>query len=425
MTYHVSGSGQRIGYWGDIVIPDVVTYGNEEYKVTGIDDYTFKGNEITSVVIGKNVKLIGQEAFNGCTLVKSVVIPASVDSISNWAFSDTGLKTVTLEDGENPIRLWSWGGYSLFNGSPLETVYLGRNYICERAPFSGFTTLKNATVSDIVTRLQVGEFNGCRGLRNVKLGRNITDIGDNAFYHCDTLTAITLPDAVTRIGGEAFESCDTLSSINIPANVKLIDWEAFQSCHHLQTISIPASVDSISNWAFSDTGLKTVYFEDGEHTVHLWSWGGYSLFNGSPLETVYMGRPWESERAPFSGFTTIKTVHVGPLVTQMSTVEYNGCPNITAVYSHSVVPPFCGSEEVFEQAVYQHAQLSVPEQSIDAYKSATMWRQFFNITSGISETEMAGENGTDNGRWYTIGGLQTATPKRGLFIHNGKKVVVK
>lgn len=51
------------GYTGDVVIPDVMTSGGVEYKVTGIGYRAFCGCKILSVKIGNNVTSWGSMLF--------------------------------------------------------------------------------------------------------------------------------------------------------------------------------------------------------------------------------------------------------------------------------------------------------------------------------------------------------------------------
>ena len=183
VTWEKDSKGNRIHYSGDIVIPDVVTIGGVECKVTGIAPSTFYGNSgVTSVVIGENVTFIGGEAFRYCSGLESITIPASIDSIGAWAFSNSGLKNVRFEDGETPIKLWDYAGYCIFSSSPLETVYLGRNYISGGRPFGGFKTIKTAYISSYVEKMQVGEFEGCTGLESIYSYRDIPPTCDSRVF---------------------------------------------------------------------------------------------------------------------------------------------------------------------------------------------------------------------------------------------------
>ncbi|MBO4268903.1 MAG: leucine-rich repeat domain-containing protein [Bacteroidaceae bacterium] len=168
VTFDKDSKGDRIYYSGHIVIPDVVMFSDEEYMVTGIQPKAFMDNVgVTSVIIGNNVRFIGGDAFNGCTGITSISIPASVDSIGEWAFSNTGLTEVRFEDCDNPVRLWDWGGFCVFSSSPLETVYLGRNYISGARPFKGIQTLKTVCLGGFVDSLPGSDFEDCSNLEQI------------------------------------------------------------------------------------------------------------------------------------------------------------------------------------------------------------------------------------------------------------------
>lgn len=72
-----------------VTIPDSITVDGHSYKVTAVNDNAFKNDKtITEVVIGKNVKTIGNNAFSGCTKLKKVTGAASVTKIGNAAFKN-------------------------------------------------------------------------------------------------------------------------------------------------------------------------------------------------------------------------------------------------------------------------------------------------------------------------------------------------
>lgn len=71
------------------VIPAEIPIGGQMYAVTEIGEKAFEGakNTLQSVVIGKNVTVIGDHAFAGCKKLKTAVIGAGVMSIGKNAFS--------------------------------------------------------------------------------------------------------------------------------------------------------------------------------------------------------------------------------------------------------------------------------------------------------------------------------------------------
>lgn len=48
-----------------------------------------------------------------------------------------------------------------------------------------------------------------------------------------------------------------------------------------------------------------------------------------------------------------------------------------------------------------------------------------NGTTGISSATLNNQVGMTNEKYYTVQGVQVAQPKKGLYIVNGKKVIVK
>lgn len=66
----------------------------------------------------------------------------------------------------------------------------------------------------------------------------------------------------------------------------------------------------------------------------------------------------------------------------------------------------------------------MPTESLAAYKSATTWKEFFNISGistaidGIEAEETAGKE-----KVYDLLGRQRNAQTKGLVIKNGKKVI--
>ncbi len=62
----------------NIVIPPAIEIFNSTYKVTAIAKNSFKDNKkVCKIIIGKNIKKIGKNAFNGCKNLKYIVINTS------------------------------------------------------------------------------------------------------------------------------------------------------------------------------------------------------------------------------------------------------------------------------------------------------------------------------------------------------------
>lgn len=104
--------GELTTYSGAITIPESITYFGKQLSVTRIGDYAFdQCTGLTSISIPGSVKSIGSLAFRGCKSLTEVTIPGSVKSIEESAFQAcTHLKSVTISEGVTSIESWAFAG---------------------------------------------------------------------------------------------------------------------------------------------------------------------------------------------------------------------------------------------------------------------------------------------------------------------------
>ena len=228
-----------------------------------------------SLIIPSSVTTIGNYAFSGCTgLTGNLTIPGSVVSIGNSAFSDcTGFTgSLTLPNLITSIGDWAFYGCSGLNGSlliPGSVISIGNSAFRFCTGFIGSLTIPNS-----VTSIGGGAFSGCSKLTTfiVEPGNNRYSSSNGIIYSLlqDTVVAcpssstgiLTIPGSVTAIGSYAYSDCKGLSgSLIIPSSVKAIGDYAFMECSGLNgSLIIPASVNYIGKFAFINcSGLTAIY----------------------------------------------------------------------------------------------------------------------------------------------------------------------
>ena len=305
----------------------------------------------------------------------------------------------------------------------------GEMYDYSYTPWS-YDDLTRVIIGNGVTTIGKNAFIGRSSLTSVNIPNSVTTIGEAAFSGCSSLTSVTIPNSVTTIGGYAFSGCSSLTSVTIPNSVTTIEEYAFRDCSHLTSVTIPNSVTTIGESAFKDcSSLTSVTIPNSVTTI-----GGRAFKYCSSLTSVTIPNSVTTIGSEaFTGCTNLQKVYIGNSVKTIGEDAFNNCTSVTQISSKAVVPPTCESG-VFTDINKSKCKLIVPKNSLDAYKQADQWEDFFLIegsTTGITNTVY---NKAGLADVYTIDGTKrlskastdeiNALPK-GVYIVNGKKIIIK
>lgn len=226
----------------------------------------FEEDEITipSLIDGKQIKGIAQEAFKGCVQVKKIHISEGIEIIENGAFKEcTALREVSLPDslkrlGNNPTQY----GMGVFSKTRLSSIIIPQN-----VEFIGPSC-----------------FEFCTSLRKITIPRNVKFLGAYCFNYCTNLEEVTLSDEIEVIHEKTFSYCSSLSEIKLPNKLSKIEEAAFICCSQLQEIHIPFGTRSIGKDAFERTYLSAIYIPP---TITEISSSGNTLGNNPQKLTIY------------------------------------------------------------------------------------------------------------------------------------------
>ena len=138
---------------------------------------------------GNKIATIGTDAFQGCSSLKSIELPATITSV--------------------PMNLCL-----------------------------GCSQLNSVTFLGEVTSIQQSAFNGCAALHNFTFPATLKTIAASAFYNSGLTGVIELPEGVTSVGANAFAGANAITGIKLPSTVATIGNAAFGPIENLASIEL-------------------------------------------------------------------------------------------------------------------------------------------------------------------------------------------
>lgn len=290
-TLTISGSGAMNDYeYGDYPWMDyrnsiqTIVIGDQ---ITQIGRNAFPWTACSTIKFGKNVRSIGERAFNGCrNLNGDLTLPDSVQTIGAGAFQGCEKLSgdLTIPDSVQTIGDSAFEFCTGLNG----TLTLGKNLrTIGKKAFSGCAFTGSLTIPEGITEIAIGTFSSSRSngmfTGTLTLPSTLKTIGAEAFAYTDFSGELLIPDGVTSIGTHAFKECDGFGgTLSLPDSVKTVGESAFYLCEGFTGLKLSAGLTKIERYSFAHMyGLKTkVVIPEGVTEI------GESAFSCSYMPSV-------------------------------------------------------------------------------------------------------------------------------------------
>lgn len=379
-------------------------------SVISIDDNAFENTGLNTITTPKSILSIGNEAFLNCKKLASADITNPSTTLGLAVFAGCiGLSDVKLPDSLTAISGSSsyWDGL-FYNCESLTDITIPSTVkTINGNAFADCINLTSISIPSSTTSIGVKAFNNCESLAKVTMTDSIVSIGDGAFQNCASLGSVIVPGKITTINASTFSGCSSLSSVKLSDTLLVIEDNAFTSCESLTSIQLPLTLQVIGESAFESTGLTSLLVPRSVTTV------GTDAFNNCEnLSKVYFNNPYTIlGTSVFYSCANLTEVHLPDSLTMITggTSYWNGlfseCPNLTSitiprtvtsiggyafnncknllsiVANNPVAVDLSASPKVFNAVNRTACKLIVPEGSIEAYKAAAIWKEFYGIIS--------------------------------------------
>ena len=252
---------------------------SEQATYRTVDGVLFMGNtllyfpsykSVSGYAIPETTSAIAAGAFFGVVGFSGddIVIPASVQTVGDFAFAGCSFSTLTFAGEEGSLGGTAIGNYAFYECAYLEEVTFAQHSA-------------------------------------------VTEVGDYAFYGCEEVKALTIPASMTKIGNYAFAGCgssDGELTVTFAERTEELSFGngVFSECY-IEELSIPASV-TLSDDFLGGLEVDRIVPADDHPTLQSDEYALYLTENGAMVTLLRFQPTAEADLSAFDIHASVKTI---------------------------------------------------------------------------------------------------------------------
>ena len=440
-------------------------------NLTTIEEFAFENcNSLTTISIPSSVVSIEEGAFGAEKIYRIIVesgnpvydsredCNAIIETSTNTLIA--GCYTTTIPSSVTAIGdyAFQYSRNMTYIGIPNSITSIG-NYA-----FAACSGLTSISIPQSVKSIGYYAFAVCKKLTSIEIPYGVTDIKDRTFWHCDELTSVVLPSSITSISLGAFFDCDKLTSLTVGMR-KPLSAESLSYLGYYSNTGITLYVPKYSKLSYE----KATFWKDFKEIIELEGDDYTSISIGSNGIATYsneIGLNFTSVSGlkayiasgfnPATGDLTMTRVYEVPagegLILKGAADSYEvpyeetsayyanllvGVPTATTVsptdgdYTNFILSndevkgigfyPLASAGEIGANKAY----LQLPTSILPAAsRSLRMVFEDEEDVTGINALNDK-EKMMNDKAVYDLQGRRVSKPTRGLYIKDGKKIMVK
>lgn len=394
----------------------------EEDSYITIKSYVGEGNMTIPYLINGKEVVIGDNAFEGNSKIKTVTFEADFVNYRKEMFKKcNNIQKITFNDKYNNELYWLFGYTTATVPESLtEISYLAETGINKEM-------LKSEIAKHAVTLVipegvsSIGGFDSCIGIEEVRIPETVTTIEESAFSGCGMLNDITIPDSVVEIGKEIFDGCASLSKLDIPFLDTVIG-SLFGTSFYSESIEISQRDPSFN---YQNGTNKKYYIPKKLEEIIIRNGSVYhkGLENISSIKKIVFGdKVNKIEEHVADGCQNLIEITIGKNVKEIGQLAFAGCVNVEKIYWNAVNCLYEGNIS-FSGTTYEIISSLKLSTVIIGKEVTNLQKQIFNKCLNLEKVLFEDTEGWNDGENNII----VTNPKVNAqyFIKNTTKNLIK